>query len=77
MRSGSAEVSSGIQADFDDQGSPLTIRQGDQLIISFASAFPTGTVLAARVQYGLYQGTPGQATPVAGSSPAPTVPVSI
>ncbi len=63
----------GLLADFDDQGSPLTIRGGNQLIVAFQSDYGDGTVLGARIQYGLYQGTAGQATPVAGARPAPAI----
>jgi hypothetical protein len=68
---------SSVYADFDDQGSPLTVLGGDGLIVAWEEGIPDGTVLLARIQYGSYQGTPGQPTPVAGAVSAPTVPITI
>lgn len=66
----------GYMADFDDQSSPLTILGGGQLSIVFFGVYSGQTILA-RVQYGLYQGSPGAPQPVAGAVRAPSIPVGI
>jgi hypothetical protein len=57
--------------DFDDQGSPITIQAGGQLVVTFGGN--NGTVGLVRAQYGLYQGTAGVSTPVAGAQPGPPI----
>lgn len=59
-------------ADWDDQSSPLTILGGDELTVVFLNV-SNGAQCLARVQYGLYQGTSGTPTPVAGATPAPAI----
>jgi len=62
-----------VFADYDDQGSPLTIRGGDQLTIVFNSIFAPNVCLT-RVQYQVVQNVAGEPQPVAGSQPAPPIP---
>lgn len=64
-----------VWADWDAEAGPFTILGGQQLAVVFAFC-PIGASAAIRVQYGLFMGTPGQATPVAGAQPNP-VPVNI
>lgn len=64
-------------ADFDDQGSPITVRGGDVFSLAYDQRLPNNSLIAARVQYGVFQGTSGQPTPVAGATPAPAIPPSI
>jgi hypothetical protein len=59
-------------ADFDDQGSPLTIPPGGQLVVVFGGGL-VGQQAVVRAQYGLYQGVAGQPTPVAGATPGPPI----
>ncbi len=65
-----------VWADFDDQGSPLTIKTGDQLSVVFEGV-AAPQICGVRIQYGLYQGTEGHPMPVAGASPGPRIPVGL
>lgn len=60
-------------ADWDAEAGPFTILGGQQLAIVF-SPIPQGSTAAVRVQYGLFMGTAGTPTPVAGAQPNPVSP---
>ena len=56
---------------------PVTILEGNTLTVVFASPFPSvpsGLQAMVRAQVQIMEGTAGQPTPVAGSSPAPSRP---
>ena len=51
-------------ADFDDQGSPLTIRGGDALTVLFNAQPPVGTIFLVRIQYEVLAGVAGAPGPI-------------
>lgn len=67
--------------DIADNGSPVTVTEGNQLTIVFACPngnFPVGaSVASARLQIESLQGSPGQPTPVAGAVPGPAIPAGL
>jgi len=67
--------------DFADNGSPVTVTEGNQLTLVFICPngnFPVGnTVAACRLQVTAMGGTPGQPQPIAGAIAAPSIPVGL
>lgn len=62
--------------DYDDQGSPLTVRGGGTLAFVFDN-FGAGVLYGVRIQYASYAGVPGKPTIVAGGTPGPTIPAGL
>jgi hypothetical protein len=62
--------------DIAEYSPPITILEGNQLTVFFASPFsaiPAGMMASVRAQVAIMGGVSGQATPVAGSNPAPQI----